>query len=383
MHSRAGNYRSKRKKGRVRLILFSLGVSFFLSLLVLTFLFIWQKDYRVEQQPALEQPSKEAENREKLSPDTHEVRLAFVGDILLGGKVSNLLTQHGYDYPYSYVEKWLKEADMAVGNLESPVTERGLPQEKEYVFRTSPAALPALSESGVDIVNLANNHVLDYGKEGLIDTLEHLRGSGIQYVGAGRDQAEAYQPVYVEKNNVRIAFVGFSRVIPDPSWGAADKQPGVAVTYDPKFALESIKEARGEADIVVVLVHWGVELQETPEPYQVDLAHQYIDAGADLVIGSHPHVLQGLEIYKGKGIAYSLGNFIFTTSHHPPTWETAILETTCSPAKGCQLQLIPIFTKWGKPQPMDQENGSQLLERLNRLSIHAKVQIDGKVIHKP
>jgi poly-gamma-glutamate capsule biosynthesis protein CapA/YwtB (metallophosphatase superfamily) len=383
--SRTDYYRGKRKKAHTRLLRYSLGITALLFLLMVLFIYVYHEDFEdqaAQQTPAKEQeaaPSEEEGSTVTNPSDDYNVSFAFVGDILLGGKVADLLSAQGYDYPYTEVKNLLQRPDLTVGNLETPVTENGDPQDKKYVFRSSPQALPSLVEAGFDLVSLANNHVLDYGIQGLLETLDHMNKVNLPIVGAGRNDQEAYQPVYLKRNGQRIAFVGLSRVIPEPSWGASHQQPGVAVTYNPERALQSIEKARGEADLVVVLVHWGIELDDTPEAYQVELAHQYIDSGADLVIGSHPHVLQGLESYKGKWIAYSLGNFIFTTSQHPTTWETVVLEVLCSRGGDCELKLIPVMTKWAKPKPMDAEHGAKLLARVQEISTGVEIRPDGTV----
>jgi hypothetical protein len=308
-----------------------------------------------------------------------DVSMAFVGDVLLADRVEVLMKQNGYDYPYSKVKDLLQKADVAVANLETPVTERGTKQIKEYAYRSSPQALPALKEAGIDLVNLANNHVMDYGPEGLLDTIAHLDRNGIQHMGAGKDAAEAFQPVVVEKKGVKIAFLGFSRVVPNHSWKAGVNHPGVADTYNYTLPVEAVKKAKTQADLAVVFTHWGVERKEKPESYQTELAHRYIDAGADLIVASHPHVLQGLEQYHGKWIAYSLGNFIFTTNDVPQTWDTVIMEAACSKEGQCGLHLIPINNKWAKPEPMPPEQGLKLFERLSAISANVKVEPDGTV----
>lgn len=313
-------------------------------------------------------------------PAGAKVKLAFVGDVLLADTVEKLLLQNGYDYPYSNVKPLLAEPDLTVANLETPVTERGVKQTKDYVYRSSPKALPALKDSGVDIVNLANNHVMDYGAEGLLDTMTYLDQAGIGRVGAGRNSDEAFKPVIVEKQGVRIAVLGFSRVVPDHTWKAGADQPGVADTYSYTVPVETIKKTREQADLVIVMAHWGTERKDTPDPVQTDLAHRYIDAGADLVVASHPHVLQGLEAYKGKWIAYSLGNFIFTTNEAAKTWETIVLQAECANTGACSLKAVPILTKWAKPEPLAGEAGAKLLERLSGLSYGAKIEADGSVV---
>jgi poly-gamma-glutamate capsule biosynthesis protein CapA/YwtB (metallophosphatase superfamily) len=309
-----------------------------------------------------------------------QVKMAFVGDVIFSNNVEDQLVKFGYDYPYTYVKDYLQKADLTLANLETPVTERGDVQKKEYVYRSSPLALPAFKEAGVDIVNLANNHVMDYGAEGLLDTMSALDRIGIQRVGVGKDAEEAYAPVIVEKQGIKIAILGYSRVVPEGSWKAAVGHPGVAETYNYTLPVKAIQKAKQQADLVVVIAHWGVEREDKPDQHQTELAHRYIDAGADLIVGSHPHVLQGFEIYKGKWIAYSLGNFIFTINENSKTWESAILQATCSKEKQCNLDLVPIQNTLARPEIMSSENGIKLFERLSRISFQSKVNTEGHVI---
>ena len=188
-----------------------------------------------------------------------QVKLTFVGDVLMASKVEDILKQKGYDYPYTNVKDYLTKPDYTIANLETPITTRGTVQNKDYVYRSSPLALPALKASGIDLVNLANNHVMDYGTEGLLDTMDALDQEDIKRVGAGKDLKEAYRPVIVEKEGVKIAFFGFSRVVPEASWKAGPGHPGVAETYSYKLPVEAIQKARESADLVVVVAHWGVE----------------------------------------------------------------------------------------------------------------------------
>ncbi|PZE21168.1 CapA family protein [Paenibacillus xerothermodurans] len=307
------------------------------------------------------------------------VRLSFVGDVIFAGNVEELLKRNGWDYPYRYVHDYIHKADISVANLETPISKRGTPQSKEYVYRSSPDALRSFKAAGFDVVTTANNHILDYGQEALLDTLDELDKAGIKRVGTGRNSDEAYRPAIVEHNGIKVAFVGFSRVAPAVSWYAGKQTPGVAETYSTKLALEAVSQARQQADLVVVLAHWGVERTDRPVKEQTDLAHKYINQGADLVIGSHPHVLQGFEQYKGKWIAYSMGNFIFTTNNEPSTWETMILDAVCTRERVCELQMMPVLTKGAQPVRMTEEDGAKLLDRMSRISINAKLEPDGRV----
>lgn len=310
------------------------------------------------------------------------VTIHFVGDMIFSGKVETLLEKKGYSYPYHYLGDMFKKDDLTLGNLETPVTTRGVgATNKTYVFKSSPKALYALRAAGMDAVNLANNHILDQGNEGLLDTIHHLDQSGINYVGAGKNSGRAYAPQYFERNGMTIALVGASRVYPESNWAAGTDKPGVASAYDKAAnVMKSIAEARKNADMVIVMAHWGIERQSTPDAYQKTLAHAFIDAGADLIIGSHPHVLQGMEQYKGKWIAYSTGNFIFTKSTVPATWKTAVFKATCSPKGGCGMKLIPFKTELGQPVPMSQDESRNLMQEVQGLSIGGvKVAEDGTV----
>lgn len=323
----------------------------------------------------------EGGNTSKGSGSGDRVLIHFVGDIQFSGKVEERLESKGFDFPYQYLGDRFRTDDLTVGNLETPVTTRGQEAEdKTYVYKSSPMALSALAAAGMDAVNLANNHILDQGVEGLLDTMSYLQQYGIGYMGAGKQAEQAYAPTYYERNGVRIALLGFSRVIPKVSWYAGKGQPGVAGAYDSTLALKAIREARKQADLVIVTAHWGKEKTRTLEAHQSKLAHEFIDAGADLVMGGHPHVLQGLEQYKGKWIAYSTGNFIFSKALDPLTLQTAIFQASCTKQGDCQLQLIPYRTELGQPVPMGAEEARRLYQELTAVSIGgARIQADGRV----
>ncbi|SFL26543.1 poly-gamma-glutamate synthesis protein (capsule biosynthesis protein) [Paenibacillus sp. 1_12] len=307
------------------------------------------------------------------------VKLTFIGDVMFSGNVEQLLIKNGWDYPYRYMKEYLEKADITIANLETPISTRGTAQIKDYTYRSSPEALPALKASGVDLVNTANNHILDYGSDALLDTMDALDQVDIKRVGTGRNIEEAYKPVIMERNGIKIAFLGFSRNAPDAGWYAGKQKPGVAETYSTKLPLEAIANAREVADLVVVIAHWGIERQDVAAKEQTDLAHKYIDEGADLVVASHPHVLQGFEQYNGKWIAYSLGNFIFTTNAEPMTWETMVLDAECTKDRKCELQMLPVLTKGAQPVRMPEAEGLKLFERMSRISFNAAVNKDGKI----
>lgn len=312
--------------------------------------------------------------------DADTVSLALVGDILPAARVLELMKINGFDYPFREAKAILEAADITAGNLEAPITTRGTPaKDKQYVFRGSSDAVPALKEAGFDFLSLANNHTLDYGWQGLSDTMDVLDDAELQHAGSGNDDREAFTPAYIESKGITVGFVSVTRVVPDVSWKADRTHPGVAEAYSPERAVAAIKEAKQNADIVVVMVHWGVERADRPVAHQTDLSHRFVDAGADLVVGSHPHVLQGFEAYKGKWIAYSLGNFVFSTTG-TKTSETGVLNAECSKDGACSLSFAPMFATNSQPAPMAEAEGKALLARLSELSYGASVEEDGSIV---
>ncbi|MFD2333701.1 CapA family protein [Cohnella sp. GCM10020058] len=318
------------------------------------------------------------------APSGATVTLAFVGDILPASTVGKLIDQYGVDYPFKLAKPLLESADIAAGNLEAPITTRGTPAEnKQFVFKGKPEYLAGLKNAGLDVVSLANNHTLDQGWQGLSDTMDALDDIKLKHMGSGADEKEAFEPVYIEHNGLMVAYIGVSNVVPEGSWKAGPDHPGVAETYDTTRAVAVVKKARELADIVIVMVHWGNERADTPKDAQFNVGHTLIDAGADLIIGSHPHVLQGFEAYKGKWIAYSLGNFVFTTKQeYSKTQDTGVLTATCAADGKCRLKFDPMYAKASQPGPMEPEQAKALLARLNKVSYRATVDSNGRITAK-
>lgn len=259
----------------------------------------------------------EKEEDLKIEEEIRNVSLLFGGDVLLsdhvlaayerGGGIQGVLGE-GF-------RNEIGQADVFMVNQEFPFSDRGeQAEDKQFTFRLPPEKVSMFQEMGIDIVTLANNHALDYGTDALLDSCSVLDGAGILHVGAGADLEAAKAWETIEVGEKTIGFLGATRVIPVPEWAATQYQPGMLSTYDPAVLLEQIAMAKAVCDYVIVYVHWGIERDEFPQEYQKTLGRQYIDAGADLVIGSHPHVLQGIEYYQGKPIVYSLGNLVFGSS---------------------------------------------------------------------
>lgn len=241
------------------------------------------------------------------------VTLLFTGDVLLSDYVLNNYNSSGIDGVLSpELLNELQNADFTIINNEFPFSTRGTQApDKQFTFRVDPKYVSILTDMGVDIVTIANNHVLDYGPDALQDTFATLDDASIDYMGAGSDLARASALITKKAGGKTFGFLAASRVIPVVSWDVQNSSPGVFTTYDPSRLITAIEAARENCDYLTVFVHWGIERDAYPQDYQVSMAKQYIDAGADLVIGSHPHVLQGISYYKDKPVFYSLGNFIF------------------------------------------------------------------------
>lgn len=257
------------------------------------------------------------EETTEAEPEDGEITLLFAGDVYFSEHVLNAYDRAGgiHGVLDEKLRGEIHDADIFMVNQEFPFTERGTKAaDKQFTFRLPESRFHLMKEMEIDIVTLANNHILDFGPEGITDSIALLKENGIRYVGAGENLNEAKKLEIMEVKGKKIGFLGTSRVYMDGSWAAGADHPGVFSTYDPTLAVEEIKKARELVDYLVVYVHWGVERETTPKEYQKTMGQQYIDAGADLVIGSHPHVLQPIEYYKEKPIVYSLGNFVFGSS---------------------------------------------------------------------
>jgi poly-gamma-glutamate synthesis protein (capsule biosynthesis protein) len=254
-------------------------------------------------------PSTNSINQDANKSEKDSYKLIFGGDVMLARTVGYRILVEKFD-PFSQVADVLRSADLAVVNLECVVSTRGFAAEgKPYTFRADPRTLKVLQSAGIDAVSLANNHSGDYGVDAFKDMFKQLTAYNIGYFGGGNNASEAYAAKYVVVRNLKVALLGFVNV-EIPYFAATDKKAGVAWIEDDKVKA-AITEARQNSDLVIVVPHWGTEYTDQITSEQQRLAHLMIDAGADLVVGSHPHHIQQTEIYNGKTIVYSMGNFIF------------------------------------------------------------------------
>lgn len=322
-----------------------------------------------------------------IRPDTGNsyVTLDFAGDVCLSEDWPTLTS---YDEKSSVTSNsispdlltQMNSADLMMLNNEFTFSNQGEALSgKLYTFRANPERVSILQDMGVDIVSLANNHCYDYGAEAFYDTMDTLTSSGIPYVGAGKNQSEADQPIYYVINGMKIAYVAATRaekVRYTP--GAKENSPGVLLTYDPAEYLKVIQTAASQSDYVVAYVHWGTENSHNIEQYQKDMARQFIDAGADVIIGGHPHVLQGIEYYNGKPIVYSLGDFWFNEE----SIDTGLLELRISAAGLSDMIFLPCKQEnIDTSLVTDESERSRIIDYMNDISIG--ISIDSNGIVKP
>jgi poly-gamma-glutamate synthesis protein (capsule biosynthesis protein) len=237
------------------------------------------------------------------------VSIVFVGDIMLDDTPGRVV-RSGRD-PFAHIARWLHGADVRIGNLESIVATTGTPvPDKPYTFRAHPRVLQHVKRY-FDAVSLANNHAGDYGPKALLESMRRLDSQGIRWFGAGRDLAQAHEPLLIERHGLRIALLGYNEFLPRSFEADVDK-PGIAWSEDEHVRLD-IQRARSlhRADLVIPVMHWGWENESRASERQRSLARLMLQAGADAVVGGHPHVIQDVEVLDGKPIFYSLGNFVF------------------------------------------------------------------------
>jgi hypothetical protein len=279
---------------------------------------------------------------------TRLVLLAAVGDINLGNGPGAVMALRGFRYPWTSVAPPLRAADVAFGNLECAVSARGAPVPKEFNFRGRPAALRTMARfAGFDVLNLANNHAGDYGRSALLDTVGYVRRFGMTAVGAGGSLASAAKPRVVERLGLRIAFVGFSNILPS-SFFAGPRRAGTQPAT-PRLIEEGVRKARRKADVVIATFHWGVERATREDARQRAFAATALRAGADAVIGAHPHVLQPIRRSGSRIVAYSLGNFVFGASSAVTT-RTGILRLKLSASGVEGARLAPAVIEGTRPR---------------------------------
>lgn len=319
--------------------------------------------------PVTEEPAEE--------PVQQEANIVFTGDVMLDYGAPAAYDAQGITGILSDdMLNELSSADVLMINNEFPFSERGDKwPDKQYNFRVNPKYVSILTDMGVDIATLANNHALDYGRDALMDSIDTLNSANIATSGAGASLEEAKALKTFTVGEKTFGFLSACRVIPTGSWNITDAQPGLFCTYDTSILKKEITAAKETCDYVFVYVHWGIERNEYPEDYQRSMAREFIAAGADAVIGSHPHVLQGIEYFDGKPVFYSLGNFIFNTSIP----KTAAIKITVAADNTLSYKILPATAVNLKTSLCQGEDAQSIYNYLTSISYGVTIDENGYV----
>ncbi len=249
---------------------------------------------------------------EPVEPARGRLVINGTGDVNLDPRFVRSFPSTGYAHAWTGMDGLFTSDDLTVVNLECSASNLGVPWDKPYTFRCDPEALPSMATAGVEVANLANNHSIDYGFEAMLDARSNLQAVGITPVGAGANAAEAYAPALFEINGWTVAVLGGGGVGPETgSWTAREDRAGITNGDSAEAMTAAIRAADEVADLVIVTIHWGEQLATRPRAFEIGLAHAFIDAGADGIFGHHQHRLNPLDWYRGKPIAWGLGNFVW------------------------------------------------------------------------
>jgi poly-gamma-glutamate synthesis protein (capsule biosynthesis protein) len=303
------------------------------------------------------------------SPTPSAVTIAFGGDVHFEGVLASRLRQDPAS-ALGPIARNLSAADLAMVNVETAITDRGTPAPKQYVFRAPAAAFTALRSAGVDVATMANNHGMDYGQVGLLDSLTAAKEAAFPLVGVGDSSATAFAPYVATVRGQRIALLGATQVLDTeviPDWTAAPHHPGLASAKDPAALLAAVRAARAQADTVIVYLHWGRELAQCPSSDQKRLAEQLVAAGADAIVGSHAHVLQGAGWLGSAYVAFGLGNFAFYASGSGPTTNTGVLTLTVQGRSVIHADWTPARIAGGVPVPLHGTSADEAVQGWNSL----------------
>ena len=297
------------------------------------------------------------------------ITISAVGDMIFDRQVRALISKSGGSAPLARVADHLSRADITVGNLESSLSDEGTRNaDKDVTLHGDPRGIEGLKIAGFDFVSMANNHVLDFGPLPMLDTIATLDSAGIGHAGAGANKAAAWEPATATRRGAKVAYLAFGHIVP-AGFIARDDRPGMASgKWDMSLVRDAIREAKRHNNYVLVSFHWGVEYTDNPLAEQVTNAHLAIDAGADMVLAHHPHVIQSVEYYKGRLIAYSLGDFVFD-HYSRKTGEAFILDAELGPDGVANARAVPVYLDgYGRPEIVTGSEATAILTRLKNIS---------------
>lgn len=371
------------KKVRILLYVLSLSITcMILALLVFYGRFFQESgsrnaDMQIGTEQAQAEETEEETEFKELQTQNKVTTIVFAGDVLIAEAMEQYYDTEGVTRLVSEeLLKEMQEADICMVNNEFQFSNRGTPMEdKKFTFQTDPKYVQILKDMGVDIVSLANNHTIDFGLEALEDTFATLDDAGILYAGAGDTKERAEKLQIIEADGRKIGFLAATRVIPVAEWNVDIREPGLFATYDDTRLVECIREAKEECDFLAVYVHWGIEREALPQDYQTVIARHCIEAGADVIIGAHPHVLQGIEFIEDKPVFYSLGNYVFAQT----IAKTMLVKVEIQSNGEESYSIIPAYAQAGETKKFEGEEAEALFDYINEISTNDYVDLNGSV----
>lgn len=309
--------------------------------------------------------------------NTDMISILFVGDILLHSDYNKIVSEQGPSFIFEKISGVFNDADLRCGNLECVLSEKGAPLAGKGCLIGDKRYIASLGETGFNVVSLANNHTFDYGADAYEDMRINLKKERIKAVGAGRNLNESRKLISVSINGVRLGFLAYSSRDNNGRNYATDTSPGVA-PLEEQYLIEDIKKYTNDVDHLVISLHWGIEHSPYPTPEQISLAHRAVDAGAGIIFGNHPQILQGIENYKGGLIMYSLGNFCHSDYYwegtgktyqfkiKPVDRESVMVMVKASKDKIEDINIIPIWiNEHGQPEVCKDERFADISRKLS------------------
>lgn len=311
------------------------------------------------------------------------ITIGLTGDVMIGRNVNDMINREGYQYPWGNVLPLLKNTDFNLINLETALTNSSKKVYKTFNFKAAPDKIKTLTEAEIDVVNIANNHILDFSEEGLIETIQTLKNGKIQYLGAGMNDKEAQKPIVLSVKNITLGILGFTDN--EPGWKAGPSSSGVnyiniSHNKDREMALKAIEKLSQKTDIVIVSIHWGPNMNEEPYTHFVEFAHEMIDHGADIVHGHSAHNFQGMEIYNQKLILYDVGDFVddYVVDPYFRNDHSFFFQVQLSKERIEKLTLIPVLISKNQVNLATGKDYDWGLQRMRQLSEKLGTEINDK-----
>lgn len=306
--------------------------------------------------------------------------IGFTGDVMIGRLVNQVISEKGYSYPWGNILQLLHKNDLNIINLETTLTKSEKKVTKVFNFKSDPDKVQTLIEGKIDVVNLANNHILDFNQEGFFETLKILEQKNIKYVGVGKNIDEARKPIIIKKDKTKIGIIGYTDN--EPGWIATKTKPGINYIEvgNIEKVINDIKDIKTQVDLLILSIHWGPNKIERPTKEFINFAHQMIDAGVDIIHGHSAHIFQGIEIYKNKIIMYNTGDFVDDYMVYPDLRNdhSFLFRVKIINSKIKNIELVPVIISNMQVNLAKENEAQEILNRMKMLCSEFKTKVEIK-----